>query len=426
MIVSAQFPEKLQQLFKPARYKIVYGGRGKGASWGISRRLLLRGASEKRRIICAREFQNSIDDSVHALLSEQIHNLGLHNFYDVKKTEIIGRNGTLFTFHGLKHNIKSIKSLEGADDCWVTEAQTVSKMSWDTLIPTIRKTGSEIYIDFNPELEEDETYQRFVVLPPTDSIVIRMSWRDNPWFNEVLEQERKDCLVRDPSGYQNIWDGLCKKAVEGAVFAKQLSDAEAAEPCRLTRVPYNPAKPVSTFWDLGLFDATAIWFVQRIGFEWRVIDYLESSQQTLGWYIQELQKRPYIYDTDWLPHDGRHKTLAANGKSLEQQARELGRKINIIPLLPIEAQINTARTIFPNVWFDRERCADGIHALRHYQYKVLEGGQFSKEPMHNWASHGASAFMGFAVSAQDKTSRSKPPSATRAVYTGQSAAWMGA
>jgi phage terminase large subunit len=426
MHVVAPFPQKLQFLFDKARYKVAHGGRGGAKSWGAARALLILGTQRPLRIVCCREIQKSIDDSVHELLENQIKAMLLERFYKVQNTEIIGVNGTRFTFHGLKHNIDNIKSLEGADICWVEEAQNVSKGSWNKLAPTIRKEGSEIWVTFNPELEADETYQRFVVRPPTNSIVVRITWRDNPFFTSVLQQEMEDLKARDPDAYENVWEGKCKKAVEGAIFAAQLSAAEGADPPRLTSVPYNPAKSVSTFWDLGWSDCVAIWFMQKIGFEWRAIDYLEDSQKTLEWYIRELQKKPYVYDTDWLPHDGRHKTLAAGGKSLEQQARELSRKVNIIPVLPLDNQINTARTVFPNVYFDRERCADGLHALRHYQYKVLEDGSFSKEPLHNWASHGASAFMGFAVSTQNNPKKPKKPQDDVNYRTNNATGWMGA
>lgn len=423
-VINAQFPAKLEPLFKSWRYKIVVGGRGKGASWGIARALIIKGAEKPLRIVCGREFQKSIDDSVHALLQGQISRLGYDAFYDIQKTQITGINGTEFTFHGLRHNINNIKSLEGADILWVAEAQTVSNNSWEILIPTIRKDNSEIWADFNPELEEDDTYQRFMVRPPTNCIVIKMSWRDNPWFNSILEQERLDLYARDPIKYENIWEGKCKRAVEGAVFGAEL---EAAQD-RITNVPYNPAKPVSTFWDLGWSDSVAIWIVQKIGFEYRVIDYIENQQKTLGWYIKELQAKPYIYDTDWLPHDGGHKTLAGGGKSLEQQARDLGRKVSIIPCLPIDTQINTARTIFANVWFDRIKCADGLQALRHYQFKVGDNGQFSREPMHNWASHGASAFMGFAVTAHDRpeTKQKRERELYGSHHLNSGGGWMGA
>lgn len=422
---TAQFPEKLECLFRPSRYKVIHGGRGKGASWGIARALLIMGADRKLRIPCCREFQKSIDDSVHALLKNQIELLGLQHFYDVKETEIIGRNGTEFSFHGLKYNVKNIKSLEGADICWVAEAQTVTKSSWEVLIPTIRKDNSEIWVDFNPELAEDDTYQRFVVRPPTGAIVVRMTWRDNPWFNDVLRQEMLDLQARDPDAYDNVWEGNCKKAVEGAIYAKELARAEAEG--RIMHVPYNPSKPVSTFWDLGWSDFVSIWFAQKIGFEYHLIDYLQDRQNTVQHYVSELQKKGYVYDIDHLPHDGKNKTLASAGKSIEDMMRSLGRKVIVQPNLPIADGINAARTIFPNCYFDANKTADGIHCLRHYRYDVdKDTGQFSKMPLHDWASHGSDAFRGFAISTSDRTLKPKQQDRQASYNRSQSSAWMGA
>lgn len=405
--VSAQFPEKLQFLFNKNRWKILYGGRAATKSWGVARALLILGTQKEMRIVCCREIQKSIDESVHQLLDDQIKALGLQAFYSVQKNVIKGINGTEFTFHGLKFNIDNIKSLEGADICWVEEAQIVSAGSWKKLVPTVRKPGSEIWITFNPELEEDETYQRFVVKPPTNAIVVRLTYKDNPFLSEESKQDMADCLARSKEEFDNVWDGHCKSTVDGAVFGEELRKATAED--RIMHVPYNPAKSVQTFWDLGFSDATAIWFVQKIGFEWRVIDYLEDSQKTLAWYITELQKKPYVYELDNLPHDAEHKTLGAAGKSLQSQAVALGRKVRIIPVTSLTTQINIARTIFSNCYFDIEKCADGIQALRHYQYKVdPDTKQFSKDPLHNWASHGASAFMGFAMMATDKPEHKKP------------------
>jgi hypothetical protein len=242
----AEFPEKLAALFEPARYKVLYGGRGGAKSWGIARALLIKGAQAPLRVLCAREIQRTIRDSVHKLLKDQIEALGLGGYYEVQADRIAGRagtsaEGTLFTFAGLKHNIDNIKSTEGVDVCWVEEAATVSKASWDKLSPTIRKAGSEIWISFNPELEDDETYQRFIVSPPSDCIVIPISWRDNPWFPDVLKREAADLLERDPDSYAHVYGGATRQTVEGAIYARELQAAATDSPPRLTRVPYDAA-----------------------------------------------------------------------------------------------------------------------------------------------------------------------------------------
>lgn len=398
MIQQLELPAKLEALFTPSRYKVLYGGRGGSKSWGVARALLVKGSEKKLRILCAREFQASIKDSVHKLLSDQIIDLNLQSFYEVQQTTIKGKNGTEFIFIGLKHNVAQLKSYEGADIIWCEEAQTISKNSWDVVIPTIRKDGSEIWMTFNPELETDETYQRFVVHPPKDSIVIDINYKDNPWFPPVLEQERLALQERDLASYLNVWEGKCKQAIEGAIYAKQLQEADLAN--RIKSVPYNPASLVHTHWDLGWSDTTAIWFVQKVGFEYHVIDCYENNLQDIAHYVKVLNEKGYTYGTDWLPHDARAKELGT-GLSIEEQLRRLGRTVRITPMLSIIDGIAAGRSIFPQCWFDKEKCADGINALRHYQYGVnSETGQMSKDPLHNWASHFGDAWRYFAVNSK--------------------------
>ena len=165
--MEARFPSKLKFLFSPMRYKGARGGRGSAKSWGFARAILILGTKKKIRVLCAREFQNSLKDSVHKLLSDQIEILGLSKYYKILENTIRGINGTEIVYTGLStQTVDSIKSFEGVDICWVEEAQVVKKKSWDLLIPTIRKPGSEIWFTFNPELDTDETYVRFVENPP--------------------------------------------------------------------------------------------------------------------------------------------------------------------------------------------------------------------------------------------------------------------
>ena len=190
--VDVQFPPKLAILFKPSRYKVLRGGRGSGKSWGIARALLIQAYQSPLRVLCTREVQKSIQQSVLQLLADQVSALGLQSFYTVLSTEIRGANGSLFTFNGLgDQTADSLKSLEGYNRVWVEEAQNVSKRSWDILIPTIRAEGSEIWISYNPQLESDETHQRFVIKPPPDTLSAVINYSDNKWFPAVLEQERQ-------------------------------------------------------------------------------------------------------------------------------------------------------------------------------------------------------------------------------------------
>ena len=399
--VNAQFPGKLQFLFSPKRYKIAYGGRGGAKSWGYARALLIMGAQRTLRILCARETQKSIADSVYKLLCDQIQELGLEYFYSVTKTNIVGANGTEFTFAGIRQSsVGDIKSYEGCDICWVEEAQIVSKRSWEILIPTIRKENSEIWISFNPELETDETYKRFVLNPPNGITPVKINWRDNPWFPEVLKQEMLDLKAKSPDDYEHVYEGMCKQVVEGAIYRKELIEAEKAG--RICRVPYDPVRPVDTYWDLGYGDNTSIWFAQSIGFEFRLIDFISDSLKDLSFYLKEMHKRPYVYGTDYLPHDARAKMLAAGGRSIEQILIAAGRRVRIVPQQGIANGIAAVRAVFPKCYFDSEHCSDGIQALRHYRYEFDQDLQtFKKEPLHDWASHPADAFRMFGVSVKE-------------------------
>jgi phage terminase large subunit len=392
-VAKAQFPVKLQCLFQPekSRYRILHGGRGGAKSWGVARALLIKGAQRSLRILCAREFQTSIKDSVHKLLCDQIIDLGLEGFYEITQASIRGKNGTEFAFVGLKNNVANVKSYEGVDICWVEEAQTTSRLSWNILIPTIRKEGSEIWVTFNPELETDETYQRFVLHPPENAIVQKINWSDNPWFPETLMLEKDALKMRDIEAYNTVWEGICRQTVDGAIFAREMQMAELDG--RITKVGYDPMKPVHAVFDLGWSDATAIWFVQFIGMETRLIRYHEDNQKTISDYLAKMQTYGYMYDTLWLPHDAENKTLAAAGRSIDQIVRGAGYKTKIIPRTPIVDSINAARTLFRNCWFDRENCYDGLQCLRHYRYEVdPDTKAFSKNPLHDQFSHGADAF----------------------------------
>jgi phage terminase large subunit len=417
-IAKAEFPVKLEGLFKKSRYKVLYGGRGGAKSWGIARALLIKGAKDPIRILCAREFQTSIRDSVHKLLCDQIEALGLLGFYEITQTSIKGRNGTEFSFVGLKNNVSNIKSYEGVDICWVEEAQTTSRLSWNILIPTIRKESSEIWVSFNPELETDETYQRFVAIPPADCITMKVNWSDNPWFPETLKLEKDALKVRDEEAYNQVWEGLCRQTVDGAIFAKEMQQAEKEG--RICRVAYDATKPVHAVFDLGWSDSTAIWFLQFVGMETRLIRYIESSQKTISYYLATMQTCGYVYDTIWLPHDAENKTLAAAGRTIDDIVRAAGYKTRIMPRVPVLDSINAARTIFSTCYFDREHTADGLACLRHYRYEVdPDTGQFSRNPLHDHYSHGADAFRYIALMIKEPV---KPKKSAQIATVGN---WMG-
>lgn len=388
----ARFPKAFKPLFSPFRYKVYYGGRGAGRSWAFARALLIQGAGEKLRILCTRELQKSIKDSVHKLLSDQIEALGLGSFYEIQEAKIIGKNGTEFIFSGLRHNAQQIKSYEAIDRCWVEEGATVSKASWDFLIPTIRKDGSEIWVSYNPELEEDNTHQRFVINPPINGYVRKVSYADNSYFPEVLKDEMRDLKSRDHEDYLTVWEGHCRASVQGAIYAKELRELEP----RITNVPYNPTLPVNTFWDLGFGDNTVIWFAQKVGLEYHFIDYYANSRMLIDHYAKHLQSKPYVYGTHHLPHDGASGSLL--GKSAEEFLIAYGMKVRIVPKIPnILEGINAVRSVLPSCYIDRTKCADGLQSMKRYRYDVnAETQRESRLPRHDIYSHGADGFRTFA------------------------------
>ena len=423
--IKARFPPKLAMLFKPSRYKIIYGGRGGGKSWAVARALLLLGTQKPIRVLCAREFMASISDSVHKLLSDQIDALGMGEFYHVEKATISGDNGTEFRFAGIRTNVQQVKSFEGIDICWCEEAANISKASWETVIPTIRADGSEIWITLNPELESDETYKRFVLNPPPRSQIVKINWSDNPWFPAVLHDEMELLRDRDPDAWLNIWQGETRQMLDGAIYAVELRKAQ--EEGRICSVPYDATKPVHCFYDLGWADHTVIWMAQTVAMQTRIIDHIEGSQRPLDSYLHELQSKPYIYGTDWLPHDARAKALGS-GKSIEELMRAKGRKVRIVPQLSVTDGINAVRTVFGNMWFDAERCADGLQALRHYRYEVdVDSKVLDRRPLHDHASHSADALRYLAVGLRETQPQRLPGTVTPIrLGRGGGSDWMGA
>lgn len=396
--LQAQFPSKLQCLFKPKRYKVLYGGRGAAKSWGVARALLILGASRPLRVLCARETQKSIADSVHQLLKDQIVALGLESFYTVQETSIFGPNGTQFSFAGIRQqNITSIKSYEGVDICWVEEAQVVTKKSWGILIPTIRKPNSEIWITFNPELDTDETYERFVADPPEDSYVVPINYSDNPWFPDVLEQERLELKRRDPLEYETVWEGKCRPAVEGAIYLNEMR--RIADEKRLCNVPYDPLLKVHTVWDMGWNDSMAIILVQRVRSEIRIIDFIEDSHRTLDDYAAQLNDKRMNWGTDYLPHDAKAADYKT-GKSGEELLRKFRKSVQVIPALPVEQGIKATRLALNQCYFDRKATALVDH-LKRYRRNIPVGTNEPTSPLHDEHSHAADA-MRYLATVADK------------------------
>jgi phage terminase large subunit len=354
----------------------------------MARALLIQASHKKLRILCAREIQRSIKNSVHTLLNDQIQALGLGAFYEVLESEIRGLNGSSFSFTGLATNtVESIKSHEGADICWCEEAQTISKRSWDILIPTIRKPDSEIWVSFNPNIDTDDTYKRFVVDPPDNAKVVKVNWQDNPWFPEVLETERQHSLKTNPD-YANIWEGDCKAAVDGAIYSNEIREAQEGN--RITTVPYDPMMKVHVVMDLGWNDSMSVILCQKGISDLRIIGYIEDDHRTLDSYSAQLKNLSYNWGTMFLPHDGQSKDFK-HGISAEDIMKKLGWDIRIVPKADIESGIKLARMNFHRIYFDKS-AQRLVECLKNYRRSINSATNEPGAPLHDEFSHGADAF----------------------------------
>lgn len=418
--LKIRIPEAFDFLYTPARYKGAKGGRGSAKSQSFGRALLGKGYEKKNGILCARELQVSIADSVHSLLEQLINEDPiLSRFYKVTNKEIKGLNGTFFIFKGLKHNIAEIKSLQGINYCWVEEAQAVSNKSWETLIPTIREPGSEIWATWNPKNPTDPTHTRFVIEQDNDMIVREVNWRDNPYFPDVLEKERLKLLKNDPEAYEHVWEGKFDTRYSGSVYAKHVKQEQVKE-----GVVYDPARPIFTAWDLGYDDATAIVFYQLARNEVHVIDYFEDNFQDIQhyceaiygakikvdhrdertgkvtkWHFNEELKGSehrcdyeYTGGTHFVPHDAANKLQAAGGRSIVEQAQEFGITLFVLPAASQQDSEQALRKALPICWFNREHSSDLVQALMHYHYEHDEERNiYGKAPVHDWSSHACDA-----------------------------------
>lgn len=217
--IAIDVVKKLEPIFVSAkRFIVLFGGRGSGKSWTVAIFLLTTGMRKKTRVLCTREIQNTIKDSVHKLLADTIEKLGISYFYRVKVDSIVGINGSEFIFKGLHRNENDIKSTEGINYCWVEEAQSVSRKSLGVLTPTIREAGSQIIFTYNPTNDDDPVHVDFNLSDREDVLKIECNYNDNPFFPAVLRAEMEYDRAHDPDKYAHVWQGRTIKHSEAQIF----------------------------------------------------------------------------------------------------------------------------------------------------------------------------------------------------------------
>lgn len=421
--LRVQIPEKIGAIFAPKeniRYRVAYGGRGSGKSIAFARMLLLEALKTPGKYLCCRELQKSIKTSVHSLLAAEIAAMGLDAYFDVGKEYLRTKDESAeFLFFGLRSNAEEIKSTHGIKIAWVEEAQAVSQFSLDMLIPTIRENRSELWFTFNPQDELDPVYEMFVTNPRRKAAVCEVNYDENPWFPQVLEDERLECLEKSPEKYNWIWKGQLYVNVNAAVYGKWVEKAKSEG--RIKEGIYDPSLPVFTAWDLGYSDDTAIWWFQVAGNEVRAIDYYENNRQDMRHYAEQLYGREipeedieygpngkvlsfklgkpieglerrikYNYGDNYVPHDAANKLLQAGGRSVVDQLHELGIKSKIVEATSQQNQIAAGRGAIDRAWFDPVHCKAGIRCLKKYAFEERDGERgYSTTPKHDVYSHGA-------------------------------------
>lgn len=400
MQVDVDVPAPFEELFRPTkpwRHIVFHGGRSSGKSTTVATALAIFATIKPLRILCCREVQNSIAESVHKLLSDVIEKYHLPG-WEITRETLRNKNGSEFIFKGLHGNSQTIKSLEGVDICWVEEAQAVSMESIDVLIPTIRKDGSYFIWTFNRLTEEDPVWVRIASKPDDRTYVRQVNSNEVEGLlsKEVLH-EREKMREENPELYEHVWLGEPLTVNTGSVFGKQI--AKAREDGRITKVAYDDSLGVYTAWDLGVGDATAIWWFQiTSGGEIHFIDHYESSGEDLGHYLSVVQNKPYSYNKHFLPHDAKARELQT-GITRVDFFNQRG-IYNVEVLRPTRFTLGqddismVARPKFSKCWFDVDKCKRGLECLRAYHYEYNEKNRLLKDtPCHDWASHSSSAFI---------------------------------
>ena len=399
MQVNIDIPEPFQELFAPSkkwRHYLYHGGRSSGKSTTVAIFLVTLATSRPVRILCCREVQRSIKESVHRLLSDCIEKYKLSG-WTITDEVLRNKNGSEFIFKGLHGNEQNVKSTEGIDICWVEEAQSVSMNSIDVLIPTIRKQGSFLIWTMNRLTEKDPVWERLAEHPDENTYVRQVNSDEiELLLSDETIAEREKMRKENPELFAHVWLGQPLTVSTGSIYGKQL--AQARQDGRVGVVPYDGSAPVYAALDLGVGDSTAICFFQTVGKEIHFIDYYESCGEDLAHYINVLANKPWEYRQIFLPHDAKARELQT-GKTREEFFRDHGYN-NVTILRPSSLQFGqddinmTARPKFSRCWFDEKKCQRLLECLAAYHYEYDDKNKLLQDrPHHDWSSHAADAFI---------------------------------
>lgn len=379
------------------RYFGAYGGRGSGKSHFFAETVVTR-VLNGERWVCVREVQNSIKDSVKTLIEGKISSLDLAGFNPLDH-ETRGPDGGLIAYRGMQsYNAENIKSLEGFDGVWVEEAQTLSQHSLDLLRPTLRKAGSKLFFSWNPRYKTDPVDKFFRRQPPHNAISVLANWNDNPWFDETaLRADMEADYANDPIKAEHVWGGgygVSEGSILGRWVTKARNDGRIHD-----GVAYDPdGAPVVISGDLGFRDTASWWFWQPTLGGFRLLAYLGDSGLDADDWIPIIKDKLIALGAKlgkiWLPHDARAKTFQSKHTSVERFVAAFGHdKVAVVPQSKKLDQISAARAVIDRCEFAQDACSDGIDGLEAWEFDFNHELQvFSKEPLHNWASHPSDAF----------------------------------
>jgi phage terminase large subunit len=401
LTLRVEVPRKLKPLLQPKRFKGAYGGRGGAKSHFFAEQIVLRCYQKQTRAVCIREVQNSIKDSVKQLVVDKISKLGIAHLFTILDTEIRGPHGSLIIFKGMQsYNAENIKSLEAFDIAWVEEAQTFSQHSLDMLRPTLRKEGSELWFSWNPRFKTDAVDKFFRKTPPPNAVSVSINWRDNPWFPSVLVEEMMHDFETDPDKAEHIWNGAYGSS-QGAILSRWVNKADRQGRIN-PNVIYDPTgAPISVSSDIGFRDTAGWWYWQPVLGGFKLLKYQGASGMDADDWIPIIQKNltdmgvtQSMLSKIWLPHDARVKTFQSKHSSIEKFLSGFGAgKVDIVPQSKKSDQISAARLVIERCEFNSIECEEGLDGLMAWEYQYNEDLQaFSREPLHNWASHPSDAY----------------------------------
>lgn len=401
---------KLIPVFEgPADVRGAYGGRGSGKTRSFAKMVAVRGfmfgsAGLTGQLVCGRQFMNSLEDSSLEECKRAIEEepfLAAH--YEIGDKYIKSRDGRIwFTFVGLDRNIASIKSKGRILLLWVDEAEPVTDAAWNVVQPTLREEGddwnAELWVTWNPRRKTAAVEKRFRNSTDPRIKIVECNWRDNPRFPAVLERQRQRDLRERPEEYDHIWEGKYGFA-QGAILARWVHKAE-----REGRISNDVSfdidgSPIEISSDLGFRDTASWWFWQRKFGGYSILRYQGASGWDAEDWIAELQRvlRQEFsgkLGKIWLPHDARAKTFQSKHSTIEKFIGAFGaERVGVVPQTKKEHQINAARTVIDRCEFNQDACESGLDGLIAWEFDYNENTQaFSKDPLHNWASHPADAF----------------------------------